>query len=269
MDTYAANMQKAASRGVDEGLLKSLSDGSQESAEILAGIVDATDGEIQTLNDKWNQTQAGKENFSRVMGEIQTDFDERMSDIEAAYDEAIDNFNQYDETLANSTRSLQGAMDAVSRMAGPMNTTYYNLGRSNAQQYNAGFNSIPAPTPKRGYASGTLSAAPGWAWTGEAGPELILFRGGETVINHEESMRMAQAALEASLKAERRDDAKLSAPAFIIPAQSQVDLAPVEKLLVGVIEAVQNKETIEFDAMTRGVDRKLAFEKHLVGLAGG
>ena len=269
MDTYAANMQKAASRGVDEGLLKSLSDGSQESAEILAGIVDATDGEIQTLNDKWNQTQAGKENFSRVMGEIQTDFDERMSDIEAAYDEAIDNFNQYDETLANSTRSLQGAMDAASRMASPMNTTYYNLGRSNAQQYNAGFNSIPAPTPKRGYASGTLSAAPGWAWTGEAGPELILFRGGETVINHEESMRMAQAALEASLKAERRDDAKLSAPAFIIPAQSQVDLAPVEKLLVGVIEAVQNKETIEFDAMTRGVDRKLAFEKHLVGLAGG
>ena len=269
METYAANMQKAAARGVDEGLLKSLSDGSQESAEILAGIVDATDGEIQTLNEKWNQTQAGKENFSRVMGEIQTDFEDRMSDIEAAYDEAIDNFNQYDETLANSTRSLQGAMDAASRMAGPMNTTYYNLGRSNAQQYNAGFNSIPAPTPKRGYASGTLSAAPGWAWTGESGPELILFRGGETVINHEESMRMAQAALEASLMAERRDDKGLSAPAVIVNATSDVDLKGVEALIVGVIEAVQNKETLSMPAMARGIDRQLAFEKHLVELAGG
>ena len=37
----------------------------------------------------------------------------------------------------------------------------------------------------RGYASGTSGAAPGWAWVGEAGPELVKFRGGETVVpNH-------------------------------------------------------------------------------------
>jgi DNA repair exonuclease SbcCD ATPase subunit len=34
----------------------------------------------------------------------------------------------------------------------------------------------------RGYAKGTDSAAPGWAWTGEKGPELIKFKGGEQVI---------------------------------------------------------------------------------------
>jgi SLT domain-containing protein len=33
-----------------------------------------------------------------------------------------------------------------------------------------------------GYASGTLSAQPGWAWVGERGPELMRFRGGEQVI---------------------------------------------------------------------------------------
>ena len=31
------------------------------------------------------------------------------------------------------------------------------------------------------YAGGTMSAAPGWAWVGEKGPELIHFRGGEQV----------------------------------------------------------------------------------------
>ena len=32
-----------------------------------------------------------------------------------------------------------------------------------------------------GYAYGTGSAAPGWAWVGERGPELVRFRGGESV----------------------------------------------------------------------------------------
>lgn len=35
-----------------------------------------------------------------------------------------------------------------------------------------------------GYALGTLSAAPGWAWVGERGRELVRFRGGEQVLPH-------------------------------------------------------------------------------------
>ena len=44
------------------------------------------------------------------------------------------------------------------------------------------------------FAHGTDSAPPGWAWTGEEGPELVRFRGGETVVPHDESMRMAGGA---------------------------------------------------------------------------
>jgi hypothetical protein len=41
---------------------------------------------------------------------------------------------------------------------------------------------LPTPT---GHAAGTPAASPGWAWVGEAGPELVRFRGGETVLpNH-------------------------------------------------------------------------------------
>ena len=38
------------------------------------------------------------------------------------------------------------------------------------------------------YAKGTKGAAPGWAWVGEAGPELVKMHGGETVIPHAASM---------------------------------------------------------------------------------
>ena len=39
----------------------------------------------------------------------------------------------------------------------------------------------------KGYASGTASAASGWAWIGENGPELVNFRGGERVLTANQS----------------------------------------------------------------------------------
>ena len=39
----------------------------------------------------------------------------------------------------------------------------------------------------KGYASGTSSAASGWAWVGENGPELVNFRGGERVMTANQS----------------------------------------------------------------------------------
>jgi SLT domain-containing protein/uncharacterized coiled-coil DUF342 family protein len=40
----------------------------------------------------------------------------------------------------------------------------------------------------KGYATGTEGAEPGWAWVGEEGPELVNFKGGETVLNHQDSL---------------------------------------------------------------------------------
>ena len=46
----------------------------------------------------------------------------------------------------------------------------------------------------KGYATGTPAAAPGWAWVGEAGPELVKFRGGETVVPNSVSTGYANGA---------------------------------------------------------------------------
>ena len=52
METYAANIQRAMELGVDEGLVRKLSDGSQESAQILAAIVQGGEEDIQALNEE-------------------------------------------------------------------------------------------------------------------------------------------------------------------------------------------------------------------------
>jgi hypothetical protein len=41
------------------------------------------------------------------------------------------------------------------------------------------------------YAAGSEGAAPGWAWVGEKGAELVRFHGGEHVLSHEQSRRVA------------------------------------------------------------------------------
>lgn len=54
----------------------------------------------------------------------------------------------------------------------------------------------------RGYEDGTESALPGWAWVGEAGPELVNFGGGERVMPHRESI---QASTRRSMTREEAD----------------------------------------------------------------
>ncbi|MFK0173420.1 phage tail tape measure protein [Streptomyces sp. NPDC090306] len=44
------------------------------------------------------------------------------------------------------------------------------------------------------YASGTQGAKKGWAWVGEKGPELINLRGGETILDHHDSVASAAAS---------------------------------------------------------------------------
>jgi SLT domain-containing protein len=62
--------------------------------------------------------------------------------------------------------------DPLANIAAALNYAAHNRGfGTGAGQLGSG----------HGYALGTNSAAPGWAWVGERGPELVRFRGGESV----------------------------------------------------------------------------------------
>ena len=51
--------------------------------------------------------------------------------------------------------------------------------------------------------------------------------------------------------------------------QNDVDLRGVEELIIGVINAVNSQQPVEFPSIVNGVDRQLAYERKLVGMAGG
>lgn len=75
-------------------------------------------------------------------------------------------------------------LDPVANVAAAIRYIVARYGNiSNVQQANG-------TKPPQGYWTGTSGAAPGMAWVGERGPELINFHGGETVYNNSDSMKM-------------------------------------------------------------------------------
>ena len=268
MNQYAANMEEAAKRGVNDGLLKSLADGSQESAEILMGIVEATDEDIAKLNSKWEETQEGREAFSRTLGEMQTDFEERSAALQKEYESAVESFDQYAKAQAAGAKTARGAIDGVS-MGGNLDVRMRKLGENAAIAYTEGFNAVPMPKPS-GYASGTDYATAGLHWVGEAGPELVMMRGGETVINHAESARLAREAMSAAARAQARDETtNMAAPVVRETVIVNLDTKGIEERIDGVIDAVEAQEPVAFGAITAGTDGELGREKDLRWWSGG
>ncbi|MEG0271164.1 MAG: hypothetical protein RR821_13030, partial [Clostridia bacterium] len=69
-------MKSASERGVNDGLLAALSDGSVQSAGYMAAIAKATDDEILAMNENWEKTKQGKETFTTVLTDTKLKADE-------------------------------------------------------------------------------------------------------------------------------------------------------------------------------------------------
>ncbi|MEU7096052.1 tape measure protein [Kitasatospora aureofaciens] len=81
-----------------------------------------------------------------------------------------------------------------------------------------------------GYATGTDNASPGWHWVGERGPELLHFGGGETVLNHRDSIRASRA---------------ISAPISFGTAQGVSPMAPPNVLVKVYIDGKELDRRID------------------------
>ena len=137
MDEYALNMQKAAQLGVDEGLLSELSDGSTESAKILKGIVDDGGENVQKLNIQFRRVEEGKKTFSDKMAKMSTDFDKRMSDIDARLKKTVKEFNQKTAAISNTNATIDGIVQTAYGRMGEVRAAYAALGRAATNAYRA------------------------------------------------------------------------------------------------------------------------------------
>ncbi|MFE2555965.1 hypothetical protein ACFXGT_08005 [Streptomyces sp. NPDC059352] len=92
-------------------------------------------------------------------------------------------------TIAQLEAQIAEARRKLDALDGKTATTYVTTVYSSDRVVSPDGHNGPGGFPK--YASGTDSAASGWALVGEEGPELVRMRGGEQVFDHRASMRMA------------------------------------------------------------------------------
>lgn len=135
METYAANIQKAMELGVDEGLIRKLSDGSEESAQILAAIVEGGEEDIAALNEQLAKVEEGKVAFSETVAEMETDFSEKMDDLVRDMEDAIQDMNFSAEAFDIGAYNVEGLIDGTVSMKRELVNTYASMGRAAAEAY--------------------------------------------------------------------------------------------------------------------------------------
>lgn len=181
MNQYAQNLKRAAEMGINEGLLKSLSDGSTESAAILAGIVADEGQHIDEMNEAWGKVSQGRDTLSSEMA--------LYSDkVEEAGDEMTRIAGEAGVSIGSElTSSLASGYGAFSAQVAQYEERLRQLQRLAAmatmtQQYDGrGYYTTTH------YAGGTDYAKAGYAIVGEEGPELVMLRGGERILTADET----------------------------------------------------------------------------------
>ena len=129
MDEYAANIQKAMELGVDEGLVKKLSDGSEQSAQILDAIVNGGEEDIAALNEQFAKVEEGKEAFSDTVAQMEADFDKRMGEIVDDLNETIGAMDLHDEAYKAGANDIQGLIDGMESKRGEVIATAISLAK--------------------------------------------------------------------------------------------------------------------------------------------
>ena len=135
MQTYADNIQRAMELGVNEGLIRQLSDGSQESAQILAAIVEGGEDDIAALNEQLAKVEEGKKDFSDTIAQMETDFAGSMERIVVELNGAIGEMDLSDETVIIGENNIRGLIQGTDSQKRDLVDKYAELGRDSLAAY--------------------------------------------------------------------------------------------------------------------------------------
>jgi chromosome segregation ATPase len=137
LDNYNTNLTKLSKRqveGVDE-LVKSLSDGSTESAAILAGLSIASDEEISKIIKSMKRVNEGKDSLSHTMAEALTDFDKKIEDLSEKTSGAVNALNNKAAAQEAALDTMKGYIDQILKMIPDLEKTYRKAARAANQAY--------------------------------------------------------------------------------------------------------------------------------------
>lgn len=243
LNLYSENLKKAAEYGLDDGLIKSLSDGSEESAGYINAIIQnieklggSTEGMpaaaskfVTEFNSKFEETEKAKDTFADNVAKMETDFDEKMGEIENRMSETVQNMEMTDEAQKAAKDTIKAYCDAIRSMTGEAGSAAEAVANAAASHLKTEptttpTTTTPTATTVTGHANGTLSAQEDVYIAGEEGPELIIGARGSEVFPTQETERILAAVNSVENATNAPDD---TAPeAAILPAEAAVE--PVE-----------------------------------------
>ncbi len=115
---YSTNLQKAVDMGLDEALVAQLSDGSQQSMQILHEFVNGTELSVDEINAAFRGLSESKDAAADSMAGVKTACREAMEDIERdAYSSGVEIVNGVAQAVRNNTYLLENAMRNMGKKA--------------------------------------------------------------------------------------------------------------------------------------------------------
>lgn len=225
--------------GLNE-LLEGLDAGDKDTVNFVAGLAQASKTDKKALEEmvkNWQEAKRQQEEAAASFSEYASGLAGEMDGLQEELVQSVQNMDLSSEAAESARATIQAYIDQAEAMKGPLRTAYAGLWQSalDALNQNAGGFSEPltgTERRERGYASGTRNAAPGMALVGEEGPELVLFGGGERVLNATET---AGLAARASLAAE---------PKTVYPSSDQA-AGPISVQFSVLVEGNASPETVE------------------------
>ena len=207
LNLYSENLKKAAEYGLDDGLIKSLSDGSEESAGYINAIIQnieklggSTEGMpaaaskfVSEFNSKFEETEKAKDTFADNVAKMETDFDEKMGDIETRMSKTVKNMEMTDEAWKAAQDTIKAYCDAIRSMTGEAGSAAEAVASAAASHLKTAPTTTPTTTTVAGHANGALSAQEDVYIAGEEGPELIIGARGSEVFPTQETERILAA----------------------------------------------------------------------------
>lgn len=207
LNLYSENLKKAAEYGLDDGLIKSLSDGSEESAGYINAIIQnieklggSTEGMpaaaskfVDEFNSKFEETTKAKDAFADSVAKMETDFDEKMGEIEQTMVDTVEKMEMTDEAAAAAKATIEAYCNAIRSMTGEAGSAAEAVASAAASHLKTAPTTTPTTTTVAGHANGTLSAQEDVYIAGEEGPELIIGARGSEVFPTQETERILAA----------------------------------------------------------------------------
>ena len=267
LNLYSENLKKAAEYGLDDGLIKSLSDGSEESAGYINTIIQnieklggSTEGMpaaaskfVDEFNSKFEETTKAKDAFADSVAKMETDFDEKMGEIEQTMVGTVEKMEMTDEAAAAAKATIEAYCNAIRSMTGEAGSAAQAVANAAA----AHLSTTPSATVS-GHANGTVSAPEDVYIAGEEGPELIIGARGSEVFPAQETEKILSAVVGDEAPISTEGSAASSSAGRSAPSEEGGGDRSEKRIILeingsGSIDATGADEDTILDVLTRHV----------------